>query len=156
MITEQELLHIGRIVRTHGTGGELQCRMTNTCWEDNDATFIILSVDGIYVPFRVTDWRTKGSEDVLLLMQGVSSEQQAARFVGCEAYMLRTDLPEQAAEYDRKKALAKDLVTDDLFIEYSRIKCPATGYCLCKYEDLIEQIDINNKRILARLPEGLL
>ena len=78
MITEQELLHIGRIVRTHGTGGELQCRMTNTCWEDNDATFIILSVDGIYVPFRVTDWRTKGSDDVLLTIHDVSTEQHAA------------------------------------------------------------------------------
>jgi len=90
-------VHIGRIQRTHGTSGELQCRMLNTCWEDNDATFIILNVDAIYVPFRVTDWRTKGSEDVLLTLHGVKSEQHALHFVGSEAYMLRSDLPENTA-----------------------------------------------------------
>lgn len=167
MITEQELLHIGRIVRTHGTGGELQCRMTNTCWEDNDATFTILNVDGIYVPFRVTDWRTKGSEDVLLLMQGVSSEQQAARFVGCEAYMLRTDLPEQAAAHADLDTLTGYLLCDAKRGEVGTITAIDTstlntliqldnGALLPLHEDLIEQIDINNKRILARLPEGLL
>ena len=93
MISENELVHIGRMQRTHGTCGELQCRMTNTCWEDHDATFIILKIDEIFVPFRVTDWRTKGSEDVLLTIQGISTEQQASRLIGAETYMLRSDLP---------------------------------------------------------------
>ena len=45
MIESDELVHIGKITRTHGTSGEIQCNMLNTYWEDADATFIILKID---------------------------------------------------------------------------------------------------------------
>ena len=104
---------------------------------------------------------------LLLLMQGVSSEQQAARFVGCEAYMLRTDLPEQAAAHADLDTLTGYLLCDAKRGEVGTITAIDTstlntliqldnGALLPLHEDLIEQIDINNKRILARLPEGLL
>ena len=141
--------------------------MLNTYWEDNDASFIILSVDSIFVPFRVTDWRTKGSEDVLLTLQGVTTEQHALRFVGCEAFMLRTDLPEQIAEQTDLGSLTGFCLCDIQRGEIGTITAIDTstlntlvqldnGTLLPLHEDLIEQIDFTSKSIITRLPEGLL
>jgi len=167
MINEHELLHIGRIQRTHGTSGELQCRMLNTLWEDHDATFIILNVDEIFVPFRVTDWRTKGSEDVLLSLQGVTGEQQAMRFVGCEAYMLRSDLPEDAEEHTDLTTLTGYTLIDTERGKLGTITAIDTstlntliqldnGALLPLHEDFIAELRAQEKVIIIRTPHGLL
>ena len=167
MISENELVHIGRMQRTHGTCGELQCRMTNTCWEDHDATFIILKIDEIFVPFRVIDWRTKGSEDVLLTIQGISTEQQASRLIGAEAYMLRSDLPADAELPTDLASLYGYTLCDETHGEIGTITAIDTstmntlveldnGTLLPLHEDLITGIDQQAKQIRVNLPEGLI
>jgi RimM protein, required for 16S rRNA processing len=167
MISENEIVHIGRIQRTHGTGGELQCRMLNTLWEDNEAAFIILNVDEIFVPFRVTDWRTKGSEDVLLTLQGVTAEQQAARFVGCEAYMLRTDLPADIEAHTDLSTLTGYTVCDIergalgeiTAIDTSTLNTLVqlnSGALLPLHEDFIVELREADKQIIIRAPQGLI
>lgn len=167
MIQENELIHIGRIIRTHGTSGELQCRMLNTLWEDNDATFIILNVDEIFVPFRVTDWRTKGSEDVLLMLQGVSSEQQAMRFIGCEAYMLRSDIPADVQEQTDLTTLTGYTLCDVERGELGKITAIDTstmntlvqldnGALLPLHEDFVAEVDARLSKIIIRTPDGLI
>lgn len=167
MISASEILHIGRILRTHGTNGELQCRMLNTCWEDNDATFIILKLDEIFVPFRVTDWRTKGSEDVLLCLQGVKSEQQATRLTGAEAYMLRSDLNEQADEpMDYEQLVGYKLRDVDrgeigtiAAIDTSTMNTLAqldNGLLLPLHEDFVAEVNVEEKELVVRVPQGLI
>jgi len=161
------LIHIGHIQRTHGTSGELQCRMRNTCWEDNDATFIILCIDEIFVPFRVTDWRTKGNEDVLLTLQGIESEQQALRFIGCEAYMLRSDLPEDTETPADLTSLtgytlidieqgALGVITDIDTSTMNTLIQLDNGTLLPLHEDFVEDIDAQTKKVTVRMPEGLI
>lgn len=167
MIREDELIHIGRIVRTHGTSGELQCRMTSTLWEDNDAEFIILSIEQIFVPFRVNEWRTKGSEDVLLRLQGVDDEQRALRLVGMEAYMLRRDVPEDAETPIEMQSLRGYTMHDKAHGVIGVIKDIDTttlntlvqldnGLLLPLHEDFVECIDVQSKVLTVTLPEGLL
>lgn len=160
-------MHIGRIQRTHGTNGELQCRMLNTCWEDNDATFIILNVDSIYVPFRVTDWRTKGSEDVLLTLQGVNSEQHALRYVGTEAYMLRSDLSENigiATDFgsltgytlcDTEHGVLGTITAIDTSTMNTLVQLD-NGILLPLHEDFVAEADERAKVLTVRLPKGLI
>ncbi len=167
MINASDIVHIGRIQRTHGTSGELQCRMLNTCWEDNDATFIILKLDEIFVPFRVTDWRTKGSEDVLLSLQGVGTEQQAARLVGAEAYMLRSDLNEQAEEPMDYEQLVGYKLCDVERGEIGTISAIDTstmntlvqldnGLLLPLHEDFVVEVNASVARLVIRMPQGLI
>lgn len=94
MITDQQVISIGRITRTHGKRGEIQCLTSNEYWENADATFLILSIDNILVPFRVLDWRGKGSDSLIFQLDRINDEQMAQQFVGCQAYMLATDLSE--------------------------------------------------------------
>lgn len=141
--------------------------MLNTLWEDNDAEFIILCVDDIFVPFRVTDWRTKGSDDILLSLQGVASEQQAMPLAGCEAFMLRTDLPEDIGSHTDLTSLTGYTIIDTergvlgtvTDIDTSTLNTLVQldkGALLPLHEDFISEINVSEKKIIIRTPQGLL
>ena len=94
MITHEEVISIGRITRTHGKRGEVQCLMSNEYWDNADATFVILKIDNILVPFRVNDWRGKGSDSLIFQLDCINDEAAAQRLIGTEAYMLISDMTE--------------------------------------------------------------
>lgn len=91
MIRDDETIRIGTITRTHGNKGEVQCLTDNGLWEEADAEFVVLRLDGIQVPFRVTDWRSKGADTLLFTLSGIDSERKAQALTGAEALMLRRD-----------------------------------------------------------------
>ena len=95
MITNEQVISIGKITRTHGKRGEVQCLTSNEYWENADATFLVLSIDNILVPFRVLDWRGKGSDSLIFQIDRYTDEQLAQQLVGCQAYMLASDLSEE-------------------------------------------------------------
>ena len=167
MIREEEIIHIGHIVRAHGHNGTLQCSMLNTYWEDNDPTFIILCVDAIYVPFRVDDWRTKGARDVLLTLHHTASLRQAETLIGCEAYMLKRDLPADSLPETELTSLTGYQLHDNVHGVIGTIRAIDSstlntlieldnGLLLPLHEDLIERIDTNEHILYTRLPHGLI
>lgn len=95
MISNEDVISIGKITRTHGKRGEVQCLMENEYWDNADATFLILSIDNILVPFRVLDWRGKGSDSLIFQLDRFTDELQAQQLVGYHAYMLKSDISEE-------------------------------------------------------------
>ena len=166
MIEQNELIHIGTIRRPHGKSGELQCQMDNDYWDEAEADFLILLLDGIFVPFRVEDWRGKGTESLIFRLKGVNSEEKALRLVNAEAYMLRSDLDEEAEEMMTWQDLkgyevfnvAHDVQGRVAAVDESTINTLLEledGRLLPVHEDLIIEIDEPQKRIILDLPEGL-
>lgn len=166
MILEKELLHIGEITRTHGNHGELQCRMVNDCWETTDAQFVVLKIDAIFVPFRVTDWRCKGAEDVLLTLRDIDTETKAAHLVGTSAFMLKKDLTQEQQELltwpdligysihdDTQGNIGKVKAIDDTTINTLLIL--EDGRLIPAHEDFIINIDAEHRILHVSLPEGL-
>lgn len=165
MITQEELIRIGTLARTHGKQGELQCRADNTYWDEADAEFVILMVDAIPVPFRVLDWRSKGA-DLLFTLQDVTTEDAALRLVGCAVYMLRRDV---VAE-DESLLSWQDIVGYQLSVLNSSSSSAIVevdestanilavlqdGRLIPLHEDLIADINHKTKTITMTLPEGL-
>lgn len=95
MITNEQVISIGRLTRTHGKRGELQCLMSNEYWDNADATFLILKLDNILVPFRVQNWRGKGSDTLIFQLDNITDEQEAQRLIGTEAFMLLSDMNQE-------------------------------------------------------------
>jgi 16S rRNA processing protein RimM len=95
MITNEQVISIGRLTRTHGKRGEVQCLLNNEYWDNSEANFLILKLDNILVPFRVLDWRGKGSDSLIFQLDNISDEQEAQRLVGTEAFMLINDINQE-------------------------------------------------------------
>jgi len=160
MIDLKDVIVIGSLVRTHGKAGELQCRTINEYWDESEAEFILLMLDHILVPFRVTDWRGKGL-DLLFTLKGITTEEQAVQLIGSEVYMRRIDV-KQENEYailswqdilgytiDGNPIVAIDDSTANVLATLS------DGRLIPLHEDLICDVDHEKRTITMNLPQGL-
>jgi len=169
MITNEETVHIGVITRTHGNRGELQCLADNSLWDEADAEFLVLRIDNILVPFRVTDWRGKGAESLLFTLDGISSEQRAQALLGAEARMLKRDTA--GSDEDTSDMLTwQDLNGFTAFtaggaeagvirrVDESTANTLAEtdrGRLLPLHEDLIVRLDTERKEVQLNLPDTI-
>lgn len=170
MITSSETIAIGTITRTHGRQGELQCLMSNTCWEDADPEFLILRIDNILVPFRVTDWRGKGADSIIFQLAGIDNDEKALSLVGSEARMLKKDTC-QAEDTEGDELLTwQDLIGCQVLavdgtllgtlaaIDESTLNTLGTtdnGCLVPLHEELILKLDIKNKILQLNIPANL-
>lgn len=163
MITTKQVISIGRLTRTHGKRGELQCLMTNDYWDNAEASFIILLLDNILVPFRVVDWRGKGSDTLIFQLDHITDEQEAQRLVGTEVFMLISEMNQEDELLPTWQSLVGYSVIDtdqgDLGmvqdVDETTINTLITlndGRMIPIHEDFIVDINTEDKQLTICLP----
>ena len=163
MITNEQVISIGRLTRTHGKRGELQCLMSNDYWDNADATFIILKLDNILVPFRVLDWRGKGCESLIFQLDHINDEQAAQQLIGTEAFMLISDINQEDEIMPTWQSLVGFKVIDtdqgelgivDIVDEttINTLITLSDGRLIPIHEDFIIDINANDKLLTICLP----
>ena len=174
MITREELIEIGIYNKPHGIEGELSATLDVDIEMLRELSCLVSEIDGIFVPFYVKACRPKTAETVLVTIDGIASEQEAARLVNHEIYALKRDYDRLDDEADAD-ALPLDYfigfelrdadnarvgeITDvdeqtdnALFIvdrDSVELMVPAT-------DDLIVEFDMEKKVLVMELPQGLL
>jgi len=174
MITREELIAIGHYNKPHGVAGEISATVDVDADVLQDLSCLVTEMDGIYVPFFINACRPKTVETVLLTIDGITTEQEAARLVNHDIYALKRDY-EQASDEDDYDALPLDYfigyeLQDDngarvgeivdvdeqtdnaLFIidrDGQELMVPAS-------DDLIVEFDTDNKVMVMDLPQGLI
>ena len=97
MIRRQDLSEIGVVNKPHGHAGEMS--VTLTCDIDpSDIRFLIMDIDGIFVPFPVSGSRPRGSEAWLVSFEGITSDSEAAVYTGSRLYALTDTLRDLAGD----------------------------------------------------------
>ena len=167
MITRDELIAIGHYNKPHGVAGELSATV------DVDLE-VVSDIDGIFVPFFVNAIRPKSGDTVLLTIDGIENEKEAARLVNRDIYALKRDYQQESIDADADgypldffigfelrdsdgsrvgEITDVDEQTENaIFVvdrDGSEIMVPAT-------DDLIVEFDVDNKLMVMDLPEGLL
>lgn len=176
MIPSDSVISIGKFRRTHALKGELNATLEIDPLYFEEGNPVIVSIDGIMVPFYVKSIREKGSTTFLILLEGIETEKAASLFVNKDIYILKKDaeewLEEEVLETETMNSLIgyhiidvtngynlgtitdiEDSTANVLFIisteDDSIIYIPASA-------DLIESIDDEKKLIKMQLPDGLL
>ena len=137
--------------------------MQNECWDNADATFLILNIQNILTPFRVVDWRGKGSDSLIFSLAGVDSEQKAQQLIGIEAFMLRKDIQEDSEELPTWQSLTGYRVVDTdqgelgvvTEVDESTINTLLTLSCgkmIPIHEDFIVSLEPDSQTLTIRLP----
>jgi len=131
-----------------------------------DADYLVISVDGILVPFFMEEYRFRSEETALVKFEGIDTQEQARELTNCEVFFERrlsdtSDRPSAAAiigyhlvsDEDGKEIgtiTAIDDTTDNVMLELQ------DGRLIPAAEEFVKSID-NGKRIIrVDLPEGLL
>ena len=171
MIKSEDIYPIGKFQKTHALKGELNIILDILPDYFVEGNPLIVEYDGINVPYYVESIRKKGNTSFLIKLDGVETEQQAAVFVNKEVYIPKIDAEELLDDYDDNEYLIGYEVIDELnnqklgtieFIDDSTVNelfiiknCNGEELIIPANEDLIQEIDEDNKQIKMKLPEGL-
>lgn len=175
MITRDELVEIGIFNKPHGVEGEISA--TFDCDAETAAEFscFVCDIDGIFVPFFASSLRNKGAMTLLLKFDGLDSNEAVRRLVNKTVYVPKREYEQLQGEledgdevptdyfigftlYDDDQPMGEIIDIDDatenvLFIvqrlDGSTMLVPAA-------DELVNDIDFDNKSITMTLPEGLL
>ena len=174
MITRDELIAIGHYNKPHGVSGEISATIDVDVDVLQGLSCLVSDIDGIFVPFFVNACRPKTSETVLLTIDGIGNEQEAARLVNRDIFALKRDYRtesenEEADGYpldffigfelrDSDNTVVGEIIdvdeqTENAVFIVSRgdgeVMVPAN-------DDLIVEFDLDNKLMVMDLPQGLL
>lgn len=174
MITRDELIAIGHYNKPHGVAGELSATVDVDLEVLRGLSCLVSDIDGIFVPFFVNAIRPKSVDTMLLTIDGIENEKEAARLVNRDIYALKRDYHQESIDADADgypldffigfelrdsdgsrvgEITDVDEQTENaIFVvdrDGSEIMVPAT-------DDLIVEFDVDNKLMVMDLPEGLL
>lgn len=174
MITRDELILIGRYNKPHGVVGEISATVDVPVDSMSALSCLVSEMDGIFVPFFVNACRPKTAETVLLTIDGVGTEQEAARLVNHDIYALKKDYDLASDDADADgypldyfigyelrdtdgsrvgEIIDVDEQTENAIFIVERdgdeVMVPAS-------DDLIVEFNEDNKVMVMDLPQGLL
>lgn len=166
MIKENEVYKIGRIGKPHGISGEVTLRFSDDVFDRVDADYLVLMVDGILVPFFIEEYRFRSDEVALVKFEDIDTKDRASELTGCDVFFPRhlADAGDdvltwsQIVGYDIVDVLsdktigrieAVDETTINTLLELS------DGTLIPAADEFIEDIDHEERKLMMRLPEGL-
>ena len=173
MLTSENVFQIGYISRIHGVKGEVTLQFTDDVFDRGDIDYLVLDMDGIFVPFFWTEYRFKGAASALFHFEDVNDTQKAQQLVGRQVFYPKDAIPEQEEEdgLTSLKALTGFRLLDEKGHELGEITAVDDSNmnvlmtvrltdgteCLLPYhDDFLVDYDLKKREISLKLPEGLL
>ena len=167
MIKEENVYQIGRLGKTHGVRGEISFLFDDDVFDRVDADYLILKVDGIFVPFFIEEYRFKSDSNAIIKFEDIDTQERARELTGADVYF-----PRSLAENDDENLSWPVLVGFDI-IEASNgrtvgriasvddstlniLFCLDDGRLIPASENLITAIDQQTRTLTMHIPEGLL
>lgn len=167
MIKKEEVYKIGRIGKAHGVKGEVSFNFDDDVFDRVEAEYLILEVDGILVPFFMEEYRFRSDSTALVKFEDIDTQERARELTNCDVYFPRdlADDEEEVLTYsflvgfdiidantDKKVGTIASIDESTLNILFEL----EDGTLIPASEELITDIDKNNKTITIALPEGIL
>jgi 16S rRNA processing protein RimM len=87
MITKEEITSVGKTGKTHGVKGEITVYFDKQNFNEEQISFFIFEIDGIFVPFFIEDYRFKTDTTALYKFQGIDEEPQANELTNKTLYV---------------------------------------------------------------------
>lgn len=164
MILEKEIFKAGKINKTHGVNGELNCAIDADTIDR--AEYMVLDMDGIFVPFFISNIRVKSSNSVLLTLEEIETETDARNLVGKDIYLpihLMSDEDMLSYEYfvgftvvNADEKLGEISFVDDQTVNILfGISAEDGDILLPAVEDFIMEVDNENKILYTNYPNEL-
>jgi len=167
MIREEDVYQIGKLGKTHGVKGEISFLFNDDVFDRVDADYLILKIDGIYVPFFIEEYRFRNDVNAIMKFEGINAQERARELTGCDVFF-----PREFADSDNNSiswaaivgfnildaesshSVGRIASVDDSTL--NTLFCLEDGRLIPASENLIVAIDQQARTITMRLPKGLL
>jgi 16S rRNA processing protein RimM len=169
-MTRDKCLLLGTISKTHGVRGELIIRIMDPSFEpDENWESLFLQIDGILVPFFISSLYAPKADEWFICFDDYDNKDSAQNLVGSPVWIQKDFMAkvEEEIYMDELTGYAlinistgrQGLITDfmdipgnpvfEVSLEGEKVLVPAQ-------DDLIEEIDQENQKLIMRLPEGIM
>lgn len=168
LIAGKVKIAVATVVKTHGIKGELNVELGEMAEPDEDfapGSCLIVEIDGLDVPFFVASSRPRGGGSMLLTLDDVASETEAASLVGRRLYVYAD--PDEADELTAGDLVGYELIDAAAGSAIGRIDdltelTPGAWYfdlggrLIPAVDEFIADVDHSRRSVTVALPEGLL
>jgi 16S rRNA processing protein RimM len=170
MLHKDNLIEIGKVIKPHGIQGEMSFTYTADIFEVDDLPFFVFEIDGILVPFKVSEYRIRTDSTGFLTLEGIESEDEARAFDGLAIYVNQSVLATDehlnlSLEYfvgfqltdvlQGKVGVITDIDRSTANVLYV-VEKEDSELLIPVADDYIREINHDLKEIVVKLPEGLL
>ena len=167
MIKKEEVYKIGRIGKAHGVKGEVTFNFDDDVFDRVDADYLILEVDGILVPFFMEEYRFRSDNTALVKFEDIDTQDRARELTNCDVYFLRSEADNDEEELTYSFLVGFNIIDDQSGKKVGTIASVddntinilfelEDGTLIPASDELITDIDKDNKTITIALPEGIL
>lgn len=171
MITQDEVYKIGRIGKPHGIQGEMHFLFDDDVFDRVESDYLILDIDGILVPFFMEEYRFRGESSALVKFCDIDTQDKARELTNCDVYfpysltdedpenirwtqIIGFNLVDTRTQQNIGSVIGIDDNTMNILFE---VETPDKKIILVPAnEELIEEVNTDNKYISIQVPEGLL
>lgn len=168
-------LPVATVVKPHGIKGELNILLAEMAEPDEDfapGACLIIEIEGLDVPFFVKSSRSRGGDSLLLSLDEINDEKEAAALAG-KTLFIYADPESIAAEGEEGDLTAGALIgyeirDSDSGATVGRVAdltelTPGCWYFILEgseklipaVDDMIVGVDTENRVVTMDLPEGL-
>ncbi|MCF0185873.1 MAG: 16S rRNA processing protein RimM [Bacteroidaceae bacterium] len=170
MIRDNEVFRIGTLTKAHGVNGEVVFQFTDDIFDRVDSDYLVCKMEGILVPFFLEEYRFRSDTSALVKFERVDDAVAAARFQGVEVYFpfaLAEQAPEGELTWNHFIGMQVEDELEGPLGEITRVDTqtlntlfevegPRGTLLIPAQEDFIVEFNRKDRRLLLRLPEGLL
>ncbi|MFI3296866.1 MAG: ribosome maturation factor RimM [bacterium] len=96
MIKLNELSPVGTFGKTHGVKGDINITLSDD-FDFDPCDYVVVDIDGIFVPFFITEYRYKSNTTLLIHFEDIDDEPSIRSFFGKTVYV-KKELIEVADE----------------------------------------------------------
>ncbi|MEJ5993962.1 ribosome maturation factor RimM [Pedobacter sp. Du54] len=166
---KEESFYIGYITKTKGLKGEVQLFFEFEAYEDLDLDVLFADMNGKMVPFFVSSYKLYPNHTGLFYFDDLDHIDKAQALVKKKIYMPLAKMPERDEDDFTYNDLEGFIVSDETHGELGKIiaihEYPQQFVATVLYkekeilfplnEDMIVEIDEEEKTLVVDLPEGL-
>ncbi len=172
MIKRDDVVKIGQFAKPHGVKGELTLVTECDVFDDADEQFVVCDLDGILVPFFVESFRYKTDSTMLLKLEGVDTDKEAAEFSNCEVFVPldRVDESELVGDITWDNFVGFEVIDEThgvlgIITDVDESTCNVLfqvedhhgkELLIPAAEELVSDVDYEQKKIVVTVPDGLL
>lgn len=171
MIKKETVYRIGKIGKPHGVDGEVSFHFDDDVFDRTDADYLILDMDGILVPFFIDEYRFKTDETALVRFADIDTQDKARNLTGCDVYFPREHSDSDSDSLSWAEIVGYKVVdaesgnivgeicsVDDSTINtlFELVTSDGNDLLLPASDELIVEVDTEQRQITMQLPEGLL
>ncbi len=171
MIRSEEVFKIGYIAKFRGISGEVELNFTDDAFDRGTAEYLVLDIDGIFVPFFWEEYRFKNNETAIVKFEDIDDETTARKLVGRSVWYPHAHVGDEPEELRSWKAFVGFRVSDEengclgtvIDVDDSSANVLFTieredgGELLIPFHnDFLVDYNIKERTLVLHLPEGLL